>query len=113
MTSIASTTELAEAATLVEGDEVPAMVAATEAEVGSLATGEVAVAAEVSTAVAAEAASAWNIVGTADESGGPRRIRANSLLGSSCRLCFGTRWYIRIAAENRGRRRREAPGHNS
>lgn len=62
LTSIASTTELAEAATLIEGDEVATMMVATEAELGSIVAGEAAVAAEVAGVAAAEAACSWNIV---------------------------------------------------
>jgi hypothetical protein len=62
VTTIASTTELAEAATFVEGDEVVTMAVATEAEVGSIIVGEATLAAETAAVATAEVASSWNIV---------------------------------------------------
>ncbi|KAK3377206.1 hypothetical protein B0T24DRAFT_592819 [Lasiosphaeria ovina] len=59
--SIASEAGLAEAATFVEGEEVATMLAATEAEVGSIVVAEGALAAETAAVAAAEVASVWNI----------------------------------------------------
>lgn len=62
LTSIASTTEIAEAASFIEGDEVATMVVATETELGSIVASEAAVAAEVAGVASTEAACSWNIV---------------------------------------------------
>jgi hypothetical protein len=61
--SIAATSEeLAEGAEFIEGEETAALIGGAEAEIGAAVAADAAVAGEVATVAAAEAASAWNVV---------------------------------------------------